>query len=301
MPTRPLITRWILWVGAIAFVLVMAMVLVAAIADEPVRKYIEDKANASLHVYTLRIGKLDLHPLTLSLDLENVALIQNRHPDPPMAHIPKWHAGVQLGGLLTGNIVSAHRLDGPSITVTRPQAKTELNETRSSGWQDMVRSQFPLRISELTVEQAQITYYDHPKAQPVKLTELRFEACDISNRGGEGEVYPSTINMDARLPQGGHIKAKGHANVLTKPLPAFNVDFTLADLALQDFIGLAGGYNVQLDRGKVTTKGHAEYAPWRQVADVQDIRLEGVRADYVYRHHPRDEARRTEPLRWPRK
>lgn len=58
---------------------VLVMVLAAAIADESERKYIEAKANASLSVYTLRIGKIDLHPLTLSLDLENVTLIQNRH------------------------------------------------------------------------------------------------------------------------------------------------------------------------------------------------------------------------------
>ncbi len=107
------------------------MVLAAAIADESERKYLEDKANASLHVHTLRIGKLDLHPLALSLDLENVTLIQNRHPDPPMAYIPKWHAGVQLGGLLTGNVVSAHRIDEPSVTVARPQAKPELRWPRS--------------------------------------------------------------------------------------------------------------------------------------------------------------------------
>lgn len=107
-----------------AIVFVPVMVLAAAIADESERKYLEDKANASLHVHTLRIGKLDLHPLALSLDLENVTLIQNRHPDPPMAYIPKWRTDVQLGGLWTGNVVSAHRIDGPSVTVTRPQART---------------------------------------------------------------------------------------------------------------------------------------------------------------------------------
>ncbi len=120
------------------------MVLAAASADESERKYLKGKANASLHVYTLRIGKLDLHPLALSLDLENVTLIQNRDPDPPMAHIPKWHTGVQLGGLLTGNVASAHRIDGPSVTVARPKTKIELNETCPSGWQDMLRGLVPL-------------------------------------------------------------------------------------------------------------------------------------------------------------
>lgn len=272
------------------------MWLAAVVADEPVRKYIEDKANASLSVYTLHISKLDLHPLSLSVDLEDVTLVQKRHPDPPMVHIPKWHAGIQLAGLLTGKLVSDHRIDGPSADVTRPQAKTEIQETRSSGWQDAVRNLFPLRISDVKVNQAKITYYDHPKAQPVTLTDIQFQAGELSNRGGEGQEYPSTIKLDARLPQGGRITAEGHANVLTKPLPAFNVDFNLDDIALQAFVGLAGGYNLQLDRGKITGNGHAEYAPWKQVADVRDIRLEGVRADYVYRQHPADQARRAEAL-----
>ncbi|MCW5798808.1 MAG: DUF748 domain-containing protein [Nitrospira sp.] len=296
MPTCPVISRWITWMGGIALVLVTAVLLAATIADEPVRKYVEDKANASLNVYTLRIGKLDLHPLTLSLDLENVTLIQKRHPDPPMAHIPKWHVGIQLGGLLTGKLVSAHRIDGPSAELTRPQAKRGLKETPPSGWQDIVRTLFPLRISELKVEQAQVTYYDHSKAQPMKLTDVQFEAGEISNRGGEGQEYPTPVKMEARLPQGGRITAKGHANVLTKPLPAFTVDFNLDDIALQDFADLAAGYDVQLDRGKITANGHAEYAPWKHVADVRDIRLEGVRADYVYRRRPTDEARRAEAV-----
>ena len=296
MPTHPVIARWIQWVGGIGIALVTLMVLASAIADEPVRKYIEDKANASLNVYILRIGKLDLHPLTLSLDLENVTLVQKRHPDPPMVQIPKWHAGVHLAGLLTGNLVSDHRLDGPSADLTRPQAKTELNEARPSGWQDIVRNLLPLRISELKVTQAKVTYYDHSKAMPLKLTDIQFEAREISNRGGEGQEYPSAVKLEARLPQGGRIAAEGHANALTKPLPAFNVDFNLDDLALHDFAGLAGGYSVQLDRGKVTGNGHAEYAPWRQVADVREMRLEGVKADYVYRRRPTDEARRAEAV-----
>ncbi len=301
VPTRPNISRWIIWVGGIALSLVALTVLAAVIADEPLRKYIENKANGSLNVYTLHIGKLDLHPLALSVDLEDVTLVQKRHPDPPMVHIPKWHVDIQLGGLLTGKLVSDHRIDGPSADVTRPQAKTELKDTRPSGWQDIVRNLLPLKIRQMKVSQAKVTYYDHPKAQPVKLTDIQFEGRDISNRGGEGQEYPSPIKLEARLPQSGRITAEGHANALTRPLPAFNVEFNVDDIALQDFVGLAGGYNVRLDRGTITGNGHAEFAPWKQVADVRDIRLEGVRADYVYRQYPRDQVRRAEAVAVARK
>ncbi|MBS0169001.1 MAG: DUF748 domain-containing protein [Nitrospira sp.] len=274
--------------------MIAIILLAATIADEPMRTYIEEKTNASLKGYTLHIEKLNLHPLTLSLDLENVTLIQHRHPDPPMAHIPKWHAGLQWTGLLTGQVVSDHRIDRPSASLTRPQAKAELHDARPSAWQDVVRQIFPLRINTVTVTDAEVTYYDHHKAKPVTLSHVQVEARDIINRGGEEEAYPSSISVDARLPQGGHITVKGHTNLLTRPFPAINVDFELDNIALIDFIGLAGGYNLRLDRGRLAGNGHADIAPWRQVADISDIRLEGVKADYVYRRRPNDDARRAE-------
>ena len=37
-----------------------------------------------------------------------------------------------------------------------------------------------------------------------------------------------------------------------------------------------------------------EYAPWKKTADIKEFLLEEVKADYVYRKYPRDEARRKE-------
>jgi hypothetical protein len=287
------IPRWAKWAGGILVSLVALVLLAAAIADEPVRRYIEGQVNGNLKGYTLRIGKLDLHPLTFSVDLENVTFIQNRHPEPPMAQVPKWHASVQWTKLFTGQLVSDHVIERPSANVTRPQAKAELKDPRPSTWQDTVRKIFPLRINELTVKEAEVTYYDHPKAKPVELTDVTVVAGNISNRAPEDE-YPSTIKVDARLAKGGHIKLEGHANFLAKPFLGLNVDFDLDELPLAEFVGFTGGYNVLLKDGRLTGTGKAEYSPWRQVADIRDIRLEGVKADYVYRQHPKDEARRAE-------
>lgn len=294
MPTHIYIPRWAKWTSGLVIGLLAIVLLAAAIATEPLKKYIEEKANTSLKGYTLHIDKLDLHPLTLSLDLTNVILTQNRHPEPPMAHIPKWHAGLQWGGLLTGQLVSDHRIERPTAHVTRPQVKAELADASPTMWQDKARQIVPLRISTVTVVQAELTYFDRPRAKPVKLTDVQFEAGGISNRGGDGEEYPSTIVVDARLPQGGRIKVEGRANLLAKPFSSFNVDFDLDGISLIDLIGLAGGYNLQLERGKLTANGRTEFAPWRQVANVRDIRVEGAKADYIYRRYPKNEARRAD-------
>jgi hypothetical protein len=287
------IPRWAKWTGGIVAVLIVIVLLAATIADEPVRRYVEGQVNGNLKGYTLKIGKLDLHPLTLSLDLKDVTFIQNRHPEPPMAQVPKWHASVQWLQLFKGQLVSDHKIERPSASVTRPQAKAELKDPRSSTWQDTVRKIFPRRINELTVDQAEVTYYDHPKAKPVELTDIHVVAGNISNRGPEDE-YPSTINIDARMAKGGHIKLEGKANFLSKPFFGLNVDFDLQDVPLGELVGLTGGYNVLLKEGQLNGVGRAEYSPWKQEADVRDVKLERVKADYVYRNHPKDDARRAE-------
>ena len=61
------------WIGGTLAVILLLVIVSAFLIDEPVRRYIEHQVNRQLHVYSLRVGKLDLHPLTLSLDLEDVS------------------------------------------------------------------------------------------------------------------------------------------------------------------------------------------------------------------------------------
>ena len=44
--------------------------------------YAERELNRRLPAYVIQIRALDLHPLTLSLDLEDVIVRQKDHPDP---------------------------------------------------------------------------------------------------------------------------------------------------------------------------------------------------------------------------
>ncbi|MEX5219897.1 MAG: DUF748 domain-containing protein [Nitrospira sp.] len=287
------VPRWLKWTGTIIGVLIVLSLIAAALMDEPIRRYVEKTANGNLKGYTLRIGKLDLHPLTLSLDVENATFIQNRNPEPPMLQVPKWHASLQWSQLLKGSLVSDHVIERPAVYVTRPQAKSELRDSRRSVWQDEIRKIFPLRINQLVVKDAEVTYFDHPKARPLELTEVQFEAGNISNRDPEGD-YPSTMSVDAKLFKDGHVKADGTANFLAKPFLGINVDFALDRVPVEDLIGVTGRYNVLLKGGVLATSGRAEYSPWKQVADIRDLLLEDVKADYVYRRNPKDEKHRAE-------
>src|SRR5690348_13217244 len=119
MAQRLTVPRWLRWAGLVLGLLVVALLVAASIMDEPLRGYIERNANQILEGYQLRIGKLDLHPLNLSLDVEDVSLTQTAQPDPPMLVIPTWHASMQWSQLVRGNVVSDHSLDRPAIHFTR--------------------------------------------------------------------------------------------------------------------------------------------------------------------------------------
>lgn len=287
------VPRWLKWTGIAIAVLAVLAVIAASLIDEPVRGYVERQVNQQLKGYSLHIGKLDLHPLTLSLDLENVRFIQDRNPEPPMAQVPKWHASVQWSTLLKGKLVSDHVIERPAVHVTRPQAKSELRDPRQSVWQDAVRQLFPLEINALKVQDADVTYFDHPKAQPLELTDVQFEAGNISNRSPE-ETYPSTLHLDAKLFNKGHITVDGTANFLAKPFLGVDVDFKLDGVPVENLIGVTGRYNLILKGGVLKAEGRTEYSPWKQTADIRDFVLDEVKADYVYRQHPKDEARRAE-------
>ena len=121
----------------------------------------------------------------------------------------------------------------------------------------------------------------------------KWNSGDISNRAPEQD-YPSTIRLDAQLFKAGRMTLDGRANFLTKPLLALNSAFTLDRVLIEDLIGLTGRYNLQLTSGLLQAEGRVEYAPWKKTADIKEFLLEDVKADYVYRQHPRDDARRRE-------
>jgi hypothetical protein len=287
--------RWLKWTGIGLAALIGLLVIVAFVIDEPVRGYIEKQVNDQLKGYRLHIGKLDLHPLTMSVDLEDVTFIQTRNPEPPMARVPKWHASVQLTQLVQGKVVSDHVIERPAVHVTRPQAKSEAQESRQSTWQDTVRQLFPLEITVLKVQDAEITYFDHPKAQPLELSAVQVEAKNISNRGPEQD-YPSTIHVEAQLFEEGHLTVDGTTNFLAKPFLGVNIDFNLARVPVQKLVGVTGRYNLILTDGVLDADGRAEYSPWNEAADIRNFVLDRLKGDYVYRSQPTDKARRAEAV-----
>jgi uncharacterized protein involved in outer membrane biogenesis len=166
MAQRITIVRWLRWTGLILGIVVATVLVIASLMDEPIRGYLERNANQHLDGYQLHISKLDLHPLNLSLDLEDVTLIQTAQPEPPLATIPTWHASVQWSQLLRGHVVSDHALERPMVHFTRTQAKEEAKDPRPKDWQDTIQEIYPVTINKLTIHDADVTYFDHRTRSP---------------------------------------------------------------------------------------------------------------------------------------
>jgi hypothetical protein len=95
--------RWRLGLG-IAAALVVLVVIASYLVDEPLRQRMEGELNRRLDGYTVHLGRHDSHPLGFGITLGNITIVQQQHPDPPVAFIPELEASVQLYERLVGGL-----------------------------------------------------------------------------------------------------------------------------------------------------------------------------------------------------
>src|SRR5918998_487150 len=156
------------WTVGILVVLIVIVGVALALIEEPLRAYAERELTRRLEGYTFTLGRLDLHPIGLSIDLENAKLVQKEHPDPPIADIPRWHASIHWRELLRGHPVSDHLIERPAVHVTLSQVKKEAEDEQSvdkKGWQEAVLAVYPLTINLFRIEEGDVRYRDHAEAK----------------------------------------------------------------------------------------------------------------------------------------
>src|SRR5918997_6197058 len=102
---------------------IVALGLFDGLIDEPLRGYVERQISSRLQGYTVRIGTLDVHPFSVSVDLRDVAVVQDAHPEPPIVQVPQLHASVQWSALLSWSLVGDIRIDRPEVHVHLAQLR----------------------------------------------------------------------------------------------------------------------------------------------------------------------------------
>src|SRR5512146_1999073 len=179
------------WViaGVVLSLLVLAVIIAASVADEPLRQYVEDKANSVLPGFHVTIGALNLHPLTLSADLRDVVVRQDIHPDPPVLSIPRVSADAQLATLFSGPVGADLRVETPAFAINKThidglfrRKDVEAPDDPAEPWQDRLRAAMAFR-GTFYVNNGHLTY-DEGKAasEPLRIDRIDAEVQNITNR-----------------------------------------------------------------------------------------------------------------------
>jgi hypothetical protein len=266
--------------GFIFLMLSLALVFV----DEPLRGYIESNLNKNLKGYTVELEAVDFHPIGFSIDFENLTLRQEANPDPPLLVVPSWTASLQWTELIKLNVVSDHIISHANVVLRSPQAKQEVEDktdVKEKGWQQALYALYPVTINTFRIEDSAFSFSDQADHPPLELSNLQVRVENIQNvRSQEGE-YPSTVHVEGSIHPSGLLSLSGKANFLAEPFPGISLDFDMQDIELKPFIPVSSLLNVKIHSGTLNGRGHVEYAPWVNSAQIATLEVENPHIDYV--------------------
>jgi hypothetical protein len=274
-----------IWVGGILGVLLIVVFVLAYLIDEPLRRKMERDINARLEGYTVRVGRLDFHPIGLSLDLEESTVYQNAHPDPPIAYIPNLSASVHWKALLFGKVAAEFEIDEPKVHFDLRQFVQEAKDptpVEEKGWQEALYVIYPLKIDRFAIRNGDLTYVDKGPFKPLHVTKLNFVSENIRNVKSEKGVYPSPVYLEGVVFDQGKAKLEGHADFLAQPHLALKADLELDQIVLDYFKPITERYQFSVRKGSLSTRGSIEYAPEIQKVLISNITLNGLDADYIH-------------------
>ena len=281
-----LLHSWWFRIGAaIGLLLLLLAVVTAFFIDEPLRKQTEARMNAALRGYTVRIGRLDFHPIGFSLDLEQVEVRQEANPDPPVAFIPNLTASVEWKSLLRGRVVAHFSFDDPVLDINLANFEKERRDDtklHERGWQQALQSIYPLEINEFSITNGKLTYTDRGSYRPLQIRNLDFLAQNIRNVRSEPGEYPSPVYLRGDVFEKGRVELNGHADFLAEPHVAFNAKIDLERIDLGYFRPITERYYLDVRRGVFSTSGSIEYAPKKKIIEVPEIRVDSLVADYIH-------------------
>ena len=279
--------RQLAWWGlGLILLFVLLSVIAILFIDEPLRRYMEREMNASLKGYTVRIHKLDFHPLGFGVDLEDLTVTQNAHPKPPVADFPRLAASVQWRALIYGRLVANVRFDHPRIHVNRAHLAAEAKDktpVSQHGWQQALEKVYPLKINEFVVNDGEVTYIDKDPKRPLTIKNLDFEAENVRNIRSRERTYPSEIHLTGTVFDTGKLRMDGNADFLAEPYAGVKAAIDVENTGLDYFAPVVDEYNVAIKKGTLSAQGDIEYSPKVKTGALRDVTLKTLVLEYANR------------------
>jgi len=278
-------SRALRWVIGIPVALAVVLFVVSFFLDESLRRNMEKNINRDLKGYSVRLPKLHLQLLDLSLTLKEMAVLQQAHPDPPVVYFPVLRASIHWRGLIAGKLVAQFNLDQPKININLLQLRSEAADKvslKERGWQQAVEDIYPLKINSLKINDATITYIDEDSKKPFTLSHLNLQAINIRNVNLPDKVYPSSFHLDTAIFDTGHGIIDGKANFLGEPFPGIKGRITLEQVPLDYFNTVSATSNLIMEGGVLGATGNAEYSPKVKIAQLENLNIKGMKIDYIH-------------------
>jgi hypothetical protein len=277
--------RVFVWIAAVAAFIIILVFAASHFADEPLRRRLEAEMNNRLKGYTVKVTRLDFHPVGLSLDLEGLTIVQNAMPDPPVAEIPDLHASVHWRALLSGRLVADFEMTNPRVHFDLTQFSHEAKDPvpmKDKGWQEALEAVYPLKINRFAIRNGDLTYVDKGPFRPLHVSRLNFTAENIRNVRSEKGSYPSPITADGVVFDKGKITLNGRADFLAEPHIAVKADVVLENITLDYFKPISERYHLSVRQGVLSTNGSIEYAPQMTQIMIKKIILDNFDGDYIH-------------------
>ena len=273
---------WLAGTGAVLAALLLAAWITGLAFAEPLRREAERRMNAALVGYRVSIGALRLNLLGLGVDLLDLRVVQASHPDPPVADVGRFGASIQWRALLHGRVVGDLVIVEPKLFLNLDQAKAEARDERDvdeHGWQDAVRSVYPLEINALEVRRGSITYDDGSDIAPIHATDAQLLARDIRNVASRPGDFPSPLRFEATVFESGRARFDGAADFLAEPRAAVRGDLALDEVPLKPLTPIASPWGVRVKGGALSADGSVTATPASTSVALAHVRIDSLRAD----------------------
>lgn len=273
------------WILGILVALAVIVYVASFFLDSIVRQRVLKEMNANLIGYHTTLRRAHVQLLGGSLYLSDLVVHQDKHPQPPVADVRQMAFHIQWREIFTGHVVADVLLTHPHVHINLLQLRAEKADPvplSQKGWQDAIQAIYPLKINVFRIRDGEFTYIDTDPSRPLHITNLRFQADNISNIHYRDQFYPSPFHAESVVFEKGRMTIDGKANFLTKPLPAMLAQYWVENIPLAQFEPELQRQNVHIHGGIFESKGLMEYTPKIERFDVAEATVDGVHLDYVH-------------------
>jgi hypothetical protein len=278
-------SRWASWTAAsVAALLVFVWILSYAL-ERPLTGYMQRAVNERLKGYTASVGRAHFNPFNLSMNLWDVSLVKNAHPEPAIARLPHVWADLEWAALLHGRIVATFEFVEPVLYLDRNHIEAEARDptpVKERGWPEALEAIYPFKMDVFRVRNGTITYVEKGGTRPLPFKAVNIEAHNIRNIRSRDREFPSRIYADAIVFERGRAVIDGRADFLGEPHVTFKGDVRLDQIPFDHLAPVLARYHVAVRKGTLAAEGSVEYGRNSQTAVLRTLEISGIDADYVY-------------------